>query len=258
MLTSPSLRRRLATQLDPSLRDQEGLSGINLVVVILILASLFLAIIETEPTISDGHESLFWSIEVAFIMVFGVEYLARVWVSIENPENSSRWRYMLRPHALLDLFTLVIIILSTFGASAFLLRLARVLRVLRIARLGGYSTAINLMLGAVKKRRFELNISIVAAFVLLIISSSLLYLVEAHHQPESFGSIPRAMWWSIATLTTVGYGDVYPITVLGKVFAAFTALSGIGLIALPTGILAAAVSEAIQEGKNKTKSDKID
>ena len=165
---------------------------------------------------------------------------------------------MLRPHALLDLFTLVIIILSTFGASAFLLRLARVLRVLRIARLGGYSTAINLMLGAVKKRRFELNISVVAAFVLLIISSSLLYLVEGHHQPESFGSIPRAMWWSIATLTTVGYGDVYPITVLGKVFAAFTALSGIGLIALPTGILAAAVSEAIQENKNKTNSDKKD
>ena len=105
---------------------------------------------------------------------------------------------------------------------------------------------------AIYNRRHELLISIMLATVIMIFSSSILYLVEGAAQPEHFGSIPRAMWWSIATLTTVGYGDAYPITALGKIFAAITAIAGIGLIAMPTGILAASFSEAI---KKETKEE---
>jgi voltage-gated potassium channel len=86
----------------------------------------------------------------------------------------------------------------------------------------------------------------------LVGSSSLLYLVEAEAQPDAFGSLPRALWWSIATLTTVGYGDVTPITVLGKLFAGVTAIAGIGLIAMPTGVLAAAFSDALQRKRAGT------
>lgn len=94
---------------------------------------------------------------------------------------------------------------------------------------------------------YELLLSVGVAGLLLLLSSAFLYAVEAAAQPEAFGSVPRALWWSIATLTTVGYGDVTPITALGKLFAGITAVAGIGLIAMPTGILAAAFSDAFQK-----------
>lgn len=98
---------------------------------------------------------------------------------------------------------------------------------------------------AIAQRRHELGISAVVAIGLMLTSSTALYLAERGLQPEEFGSIPRAMWWSVATRTTVGYGDIVPVTALGRLFAALTAVTGIGLIALPTGILAGAFSEAL-------------
>lgn len=127
----------------------------------------------------------------------------------------------------------------------FLLRLLRLLRLVRLAKLGRYSLAIGAIGDALRDRRYELGASVAIAIVLLLVTSSLLYVVEGEVQPETFGSIPRAMWWSIATLTTVGYGDVVPITALGRTLAGATALLGIGLVALPTGILAAAFSDAL-------------
>lgn len=138
------------------------------------------------------------------------------------------------------------IILTTFGSQGFILRLARLLRVLRIAKLGRYSIAMHNIGQDIYFRRFELIISFVIGVFALLRSSSILYIVEGGVQTQYFGSIPRAMWWSIATLTTVGYGDVYPITAIGKFFAALTAAMGSGLIAMPTGILAASFSDAIQ------------
>ncbi len=107
--------------------------------------------------------------------------------------------------------------------------------------------AFNAVTQAVRRRAYELWLSLVFSAALLLVSSAFLYLIEGGIQPEAFGSIPRAMWWSVATLTTVGYGDVYPVTAVGRFFGALTAIIGIGLIAMPTGILASAFSEAFQE-----------
>jgi voltage-gated potassium channel len=125
---------------------------------------------------------------------------------------------------------------------------------MRIARLGRFTGALDILVSAVSNRKFELFLSAGIAVLLLYVSSAMLYLIEGGIQPDEFGSIPRAMWWSVATLTTVGYGDVYPITGLGKLFATVTAVAGIGLIAMPTGILAAAFSEAMQESR-KSRSE---
>ena len=95
------------------------------------------------------------------------------------------------------------------------------------------------------ERRFELLLSLAVALVLLVLSSTAMYLVEGPTNPEAFGSIPRAMWWSIVTLTTIGYGDVFPVTLGGRMVAGVTAICGIGLIAAPTGILSAAFSDAL-------------
>lgn len=251
---SRTIRHRLALALDPRLRTLPGLSRTNMVVIVLILASLVFAILETEPTLYAGNEWLFQAVAWTFVAIFAVEYVLRVWTSVENPDYPSRWRYMLTFHSLIDLVTLVAIALSVFGASGFLLRLARILRVLRIARLGRFSRAFHVLTDAIQSRGYELAISIAVALMLILVSSALLYVVEANHQPDVFGSIPRAMWWSVATLTTVGYGDVYPITVLGQVFAGITAFAGIGLIAMPTGILAAAMSDAIQHAREEDKT----
>ncbi|KTD57739.1 potassium channel family protein [Legionella shakespearei] len=250
-----SLRHRLALELDPGLKHTPGLSILNKIIIVVILCSLLLAIIETERTIYLHHERIFMIAEWVFTTVFAIEYIARVWVSIENPKYVSRFRFMLTPATILDLLTVLLILLTTMGTEGFILRLARLLRVLRIAKLGRYSVAMQNIGHAIYLRRFELIISFGIGVCALIISSSLLYIVEGDMQPEYFGSIPRAMWWSVATLTTVGYGDVYPVTALGRFFAAITAVVGIGLIAMPTGILAASFSDAIQTIK-KNHSEK--
>jgi voltage-gated potassium channel len=179
---------------------------------------------------------------------------------VENPLYASRLKgriaYALTPIAILDLLTLTPLLFTIAGSEIFLLRLVRMLRILRLAKLGRYSIAMSTIWHALRSRRYELAMSICIACAMLIISSTLLFIVESGAQPDSFGSIPRAMWWSIATLTTVGYGDVFPVTVIGRILAGATAIIGIGLIAMPTGILAASFSDALAKQRKKTSEDR--
>ena len=246
----PSVRQRLHAQLEPpSTVGAVGLSRVNGAIAITIVLASLTAILESEPTLRRGNEGLFFALEGLFTLIFLVEYAARLWVAGEDARYQGwqgRLRYALTPSALLDLVALMPFFLVALGTEGFLLRVLRLVRILRIARLGRFTRALTLIQEAVAERRFELMMSIAIAGFLLIISSTLLYIAESHAQPETFGSIPRAMWWSIATLTTVGYGDAYPVTAIGRVLAGLTAIAGIGIIAMPTGILAAAFSDAVQ------------
>ena len=227
-----------------------GISPVNRIIALLIVAAVAVAILETEPTVVSGHERLFRWLEVLFATAFSIEYAARVWIAAENPEFGGGWRARLRYAvslpAIIDLIALSTLFLTFFGSEGAFLRLFRLVRIFLLARLGRYSSALKAIGHALNSRRYELGASLTIAGMLLLISSSLLFMVEGSVQPDSFGSIPRAMWWSIATLTTVGYGDAFPVTPFGKVLAGITAITGIGLIAMPTGILAAAFSDAIQ------------
>jgi len=237
---------------------KSGLSPLNRLISVLIVVAVAVAILQTEPTISAGNEQLFRVLEIVFAVIFLVEYLARLWIAAENPELGGGWRarlrYALSLPALIDLLALSTLFLTLFGSEGAFLRLFRLVRILLLARLGRYSTALRAIAHALNSRRYELIASLTIAGMLLLISSTLLYLVEGPVQPDEFGSIPRAMWWSIATLTTVGYGDVFPVTPFGKLLAGFTAITGIGLIAMPTGILAAAFSDAIQHQREEKRS----
>ena len=231
------LRAALYTLLNPS----DRISGVSASIIILILLSTIFAIIETEDSLSSSFGQQFRAVELIFGLLFAVEYGARLWVAPES--GNTRLRYALGPTGLLDLVVVVGTLLPFVAPSVMVLRLVRVLRMLRLAKVGRYSRAFQLMSRAVLSRASQLWVTLFIALFFLILSATLMYWIEAEGQPEEFGSIPRAMWWASVTMTTVGYGDIVPITALGKLVGGLISISGIALIAIPTGILAAAFSD---------------
>lgn len=244
-----TLQARLHAALDPRARTT-GLSMLNRVLVGFILAAGILAVLETEPTLRD-YQLAFVSLETGFGLVFALEYAARVWTAPEQdptrPAWSQRLSFVVSLAGLTDLLAIVSSFAFAGGSGALLLRFVRLARLLRLAKLGRMSRALDHMMEAVSSRRDELFLSLAAGLILMVAAATALYLAEGTIQPDKFGSIPRALWWSVATMTTIGYGDVYPVTALGKCLAAAVALISIGVIAMPTGILAAAFSDAMQK-----------
>jgi voltage-gated potassium channel len=255
-----SIRRVLWRQLDQKAYGRDGLSSTNKIVVLVVVIASLIGIIGTEDTINDQWPELFDYSDIAFAWLFCFEYLVRLWAEGENPKYGGilgRCRYALTPAAIIDLVAFLPVLIAP-GSNLFLLRTFRLLRILRLARLGRFSLAVDRLSYAVRERREELLLSLMLAVPILVFSAATMYLLEGESNPEGFGSIPRALWWSVCTLTTVGYGDIYPHTVPGKICSGLTAILGIGLIAMPTGILAAAFSEAFQKARtlSETQYDK--
>lgn len=245
-------RRALYAQLDPPTWPTRGLSPLNLLVCIIILLGTAAAILETEPTVAAGHEHLFRWLEVVFGIAFAAEYLGRLWTIAED-DPAHPWRRRLRfvvsPGAIIDLLVLAVTFAPMFVVNGQMLRLLRLFRIIRLAKLGRMSSAMQHLFDAVASRRLELGLTAAIAMFLLVAGATLLYWLEGEIQPDHFGSIPRALWWAVVTLTTIGYGDAVPVTVFGKLVAAAMAVCGIGLIAMPTGILAAAFSDAMERSR---------
>lgn len=252
-----SIRLSVYRQLEPTAWPRKGLSPTNILLALLILIAVVNAIIETEPSISGGRESFFDDLEVIVASIFLIEYLARLWTVVENPRFAGyrfpRLRYALTPIAIIDLAAILPAFFAFGGASSLVLRFFRVFRMIRLAKLGRTSRAWQTIREAFYEKRYEFGLVLGLVAVDVLISGSLLYWAEADAQPDKFGSIPRAMWWAIVTLTTVGYGDTYPVTTLGKVAAAFAAITGVMLIALPTGLFAASFTEGIERHKSSGK-----
>jgi voltage-gated potassium channel len=223
----------------------------------MIVLNIIAFVLETvEPIYNDWHR-VFWWIEAVSVAVFTAEYLFRVWSCVENPRFASpilgRLRFAVTPMALVDLLAIVPFYLPMLGADARIVRAFRLFRLFRILKFGRYSRALQMLGNVIKKQREELIIATAVLTLLLLLASTMLYYAEHHAQPEAFPSIPAAMWWAVATLTTVGYGDVYPVTVVGKLCASVTAVLGIGMFALPTGILGAGFVEEIEAARGKSK-----
>lgn len=252
----PNLRARLYRALD--VRDASRLSRLNLLLVAAIVASVVVAVLDTEASISGPMQPLFRILDGVFLLIFGVEYVTRLWIAPENPRYAhpmwGRLSWMVSPAAIIDLLALAPALIFAGATPAYLFRLFRLLRILRLAKLGRFSRAWGLMADAVASRRTELLLTLGAAGLIMLVSACLLYFIEGGIQPDKFGSIPRALWWSVITMTTIGYGDVFPVTGLGRMVAALTAIAGIGLIAAPTGILASAFSDAAQRHREALRA----
>ena len=223
----------------------------------LIVINVVVVVLETKYDLFIEYQSYFSAIDLFTVIVFTIEYALRFWVCVRDPRYSSpvkgRLRYAVSPLALLDLIAITPFYLPLFVPIEFrLLRLLRLLRIFRVLKLGRYSSAFDTFADVLKSKKEELVITLIMAIIILVLASSAMYVVERDVQPEKFASIPDAMWWAVVTLATVGYGDVYPITPLGKFISAFVALSAIGLFALPAGILAAGFAESIRKRRTDT------
>lgn len=251
------MRARIFRQLNASHWPHGGLSPVNWAIVIFVVVSLVTVILETEPAIEQANRPWFRAMNLMILVAFTVEYLARVWTAKEltvYSEVGGRVRYMLTPMAIIDLLVVlplwIVVATDAVGVSGeviVVIRLFRVLQIVKLARIPGVVKALNGIGRAISYRKFELILTFILALAFMLLAATALYLVEKDVQPEEFGSIPRALWWGMATLTTVGYGDVVPITPLGRVFAGIFAISGVGLAAMPAGIMAAALSSIYHE-----------
>lgn len=226
----------------------------------LILLNVAAVIIETVDSIHTRYAQFFEYFEIFSVIVFSVEYIIRIWActALEKYKHPvwGRLRYMVSVEAIIDLLAIIPFYLPFLinHADGRIMRVLRLFRLFRIFKLGRYSLAFGLITSVIKKRREELVVTLTLLIIMLIFASTLMYYIEYEEGKEGFQSIPETMWWGVATLTTVGYGDVYPVTALGKVLGAIIAILGVGLFALPAGIIAAGFeSELSNRKKGKDK-----
>jgi voltage-gated potassium channel len=234
----------------------------KIIIASVIMLSMLSIILETEPELESNYHAYFWAFEIFTVAVFSIEYLLRLWCIVEDKDKRySHWfwgrlRYAVSPLALVDLVAVMPFYLpALITVDLRFLRMLRLIRLVRVMKLGHYSKSLTHVSKVIKAKKSELAASLFILAVLLLFSSTIMYYVEHEKQPEAFRSIPTAFWWGIETLTTVGYGDVAPMTALGKFCAAIIAILGIGLFGLPTAIIATGFLEEVQHKRQKQLCD---
>jgi len=230
---------------------------INVSLMVIILLNVVVIIASSESEIDQRFHLVFKIFEIFSLIVFTIEYLLRVWVSVEegNKENrplSQRLKYMLKPMALIDLLAIAPSYILLFGSEDLLV--LRTLRLIRIFKLTRYSRSMELLVSVAKQEAETMISAIFILSIMIIIAATGIHLVEGDIQPDEFGSIPRALWWATVTLTTVGYGDVVPITSLGRVLGIIIVIVGIGMAALPAGILASGFTTELNRRRERFKT----
>ena len=241
-----------------------GFNAVTFSVVTLVLMSLAALAIETEAVRPDtplSATTLNWVLKInaLIVIVFAIEFALRFWSEGENPRHRGlmgRVRFMLSPMGITDFMAfapeLFVMVFLPHVVGPWLAAL-RALRLFRLFKLARYVPAFAIVGNAVRRAGAPLVAAGCVAAAQVYVAALLLYFIEGDTKPAAFGSVTRALWWAVVTLTTVGYGDVYPDTVLGRFAAALVALAGIGIVAMPTGILASSFAEEFREHSEKRK-----
>ncbi len=250
------MRRQLFVLLEGDRANRRAAAWVEIGVNTLILINVSAVVLESFAPLAARFGGAFRIVELVSVGIFTVEYVLRLSVSdLRYPELSKPaavLKYALTPLALVDLaailpFYLPLLVHLDLRA----IRVLRLVRIVRILKLRALLGPFMIMETAVAKRQAELSITVFLTAITVMFSAMLMYFIEAPHQPEAFSNVLSSIWWSIATLTTVGYGDIYPVTALGRVLAAIIALAGIGLVALPTGILGSSFIEEFNASRSQ-------
>lgn len=220
----------------------------DLTIQFFILISILSFSLETLPTLPAATRAILKYVEVITVIIFTIEYLLRVAVT------DQKTKFIFSFFGIIDLAAILPFYLAV-GIDLRSLRALRMLRIFRIFKLARYSQAIQRFHRAFVLVKEELVLFFCTACILIYLSAAGIYYFENQAQPETFQSVFHSLWWAVATLTTVGYGDVYPVTGGGKLFTFFVLMVGLGIIAVPAGLLASSLSKAREEQEEEPRKD---
>lgn len=247
-----TFRHRLYQILElQSRQDQKTAWMFSWVLTLLVLANVLAVILESVPSIEAQYGSSLAWFDLLSVVFFSTEYLLRIWTAAERKpktrttDSRRRLGYVLSFHGLVDLLAILPFFLQALWPGLDL-RFLRVIRIMRILKLSHYSTALEDLFASIYAERDAFISALYLLALSILVTSCLMYFAEHALQPDKLGTIPDAMWWSIVTITTVGYGDVTPLSPWGKLIGAFTALSGVFTVALLTGIVASAFASRVR------------
>ena len=253
------LRRRAYEILEGAAANEPAGRILNTLLIGLIIANVAAIILDSEASISARYHPWFRRFEWLSVLLFTLEYAARVWAAVERDDGryaapvQGRIRYMLTPLALIDLIAILPFYLSFLLPVD--LRFMRVFRLFLIFKLTRYQPSMSLLAGVLRNEAAPIAAALFVLAMLLVVAASFAYLAEREAQPAVFASIPDAMWWAIVTMTTVGYGDMVPVTPLGKVIGGLIAVIGLGMVALPAGLLASGFSEQLHQRRREFEGE---
>lgn len=230
---------------------------VNYFLIILIVANASAVILESIDSIFYPHQRLFEIFENVSIAIFSIEYLLRVWSIAEKDPETSAWKqrfaWMKSGGAIIDLLAILPAYLNFF--VNFDLRVLRILRLLRLLKLTRYFVSLQILLRVIQREKGSFQAVIFILVIMIVMTASAMYVVENKVQPEAFSSIPQSMWWAVVTLTTVGYGDVTPVTNMGRVLGALITILGVGIAALPAGILASGLANELNQRNQRLEQE---
>lgn len=253
-MISLTTKRRTFETLEKGQGDDKLSKRFDIFIMSMIVINVILVILETVNWIYVKYKVWLDLFEIFSVAIFTIEYLLRLWTCtyLDKYQHPfwGRIKYIFSFAGLIDLLAILPFYLPfLFAMDGRFLRVLRLFRLVRLLKMGRYSTAFGMITKVIRNRKEELLISFSMLLVMLVFASGLMYYIEHEAQPEAFSSIPETMWWGVATLTTVGYGDVYPITPLGRLLGAFIAILGIGIFALPAGIVASGFEAELRKQK---------
>ena len=230
----------------------------DLFIITLIILNVIAIVLESIEPLRQQFPIQFVYFEIFSVIVFTAEYILRVWtanlISEFKKPIIGNIKYALTPLAIIDFLAFIPFYLPFFGVDLRLLRMLRIFRIFRLFKIARYVEALSFINHVFKKKREELVISLIFTVFLLLIASTLMYYIENETQPENFSSIPETMWWGIATLTTVGYGDITAVSIIEKIVAVFLMITGVIAFSFATGTLASIIqNQDSNEAKLKEK-----
>lgn len=251
-----AVRRKLYEMLSEPADGDRVSRGVDIFLMALISLNVFAVVIETVQGLPTQLRSVLRVIEVGSVAIFTVEYLSRVLVcTLDRRFRHPLWGrllFALTPLALVDLLAILPFYLPMLiHLDLRFLRAVRLVRLFRLVKMGRYSRSLKLLGRVVSNAKAEIFITLFVGAIILVLSSSAVYLAEREAQPDRFPNIPASMWWGVVTLTTVGYGDMAPVTTMGRIIGSMIAILGVGMFALPAGILASGFVEEMSKLREK-------
>ena len=223
------------------------------IIIIIIIMNIIVITLESIDELYLGLEKTFFILEIFFVILFTTEYFLRLWSYNAKPSDprltqKKRIRYIFSFYGIVDVLSILPFYLQILMPGVDL-RILRAFRLVRILKISHYSSAIEDLMSAIYRERRPFFATLYIFAISILLTSTLMHFIEGPYQPEKFGSIPKSIYWSVITLTTVGYGDVTPVTGIGKVLSIITALTGICVVALLAGIVATAFSRQMEDRK---------